>query len=300
VIGSALALHGLDDLVERLHERMPPPARFALHLVTPPDVVTLSAEDMLVPETLARFFVGALSDLTDTPAQADQRIAAQRFVKKYTAAIAPAALLTLAGGVAVDVSIPRLRFVVDGDMFSGLVLPPVDAARTSPSRPAVWPVAAAAVPSLDELRRHALEGLFYGTLVPAVEAVLRVVHVSRRMLWCGVSEQIDLFYAGARAAGVGDPAALEADRDVVLSAETIPGTALRNPNHGTFTLEHEPGLDRLFMVRGVCCMQFRLREDARYCTNCNLPTREVRAALRLKTAQAGNDPRAAAQRGPGG
>jgi ferric iron reductase protein FhuF len=289
-------LDGIDALVARLHEHMPPPARYALYLVPPPGAATLSAKELLGHETLARFFVGALSDLTDTPARQDQRIAAQRFVKKYTAAILPASLLPLAGGVAIDASLDRLRFIVEGDLLRGVMLAALDA-RTSSGRPAAWPIDAPAVRSLDDLRAHALETLFYGNLVPAVDAVLRVAHVSRRMLWCGVSEQIDLFYSGARLAGVGDPATLDADREVVLNAETLPGTSLRNPNHGTFTLEYEPRLDRLFMVRGVCCMQFRLRDPARYCTNCGLPTREERGVLRLKSAQVGNDPRVPVVRG---
>jgi ferric iron reductase protein FhuF len=291
-------LNGLAPLLARIRERMPPPARFDLYLTRPAGAATIACDELLEPATLRRFFVGALSDLTDTPAEEDQRIAAQRFFKKYSAAVLPASLLTLAGGVAIDVSIPRLSFVVENEMFRGVLIESLNA-RTTPERRAAWPVDAPATATLDELRAHTLESLFEGNLAPAIEAVLRAVRVSRRLLWCNVSEQIDLLYAGAQAARGIDAAALEADRDVVLNRATLPGSARPNPVYGTFEWESDPRFDKLFMLRDVCCMQFRLpARSGRYCGNCGLPTAEERSAMRLRSSREGADPRTSEQRGP--
>lgn len=263
---------------------MPETTRLSLSQTDPTDRETLSCAQLLEPAALRRFFVGSISDMSPTPEREDERIAAQRFFKKYVAGVLPASLLALAGGVAVDVSIPRLRFAAVGDELSGVILDIAGGAHRSAERAVLWPIAVPSVATLEELRALAFRALFAGNLEPAAEALMAVVHVSRRLLLSTIAEQLEFFYTGFRAAEICDVDVLESDRDMLFHAKTLPGPR-PNPLSGSAEWEYQPDLGRSFLVREVCCMQFKVpTRKNRYCATCGIPTVEQRNVMRRRGA----------------
>jgi ferric iron reductase protein FhuF len=263
---------------------------YPIHLAPPVGHEVVPATETLSDERIRDFSERAILEWTDHPEEEDLRAAISRFMRRYCGSMASAALVPLAAGVALDVALDRISFLIRDDMPKGVVLDLGGGERpiVSPERPTDWPLEAAGVAvetvaTVAELRRRGLENLVGANLVPAFERVLATVHVSPKLLWSTAAEQIDLLYDNAAdghdAAGF---APFAADRTAILFGDALPGFDGPHPLAGL--LEWETVLDPLFprplQVRRICCVNYVVPgRPGKYCRTCGLITPEERLAM---------------------
>ncbi|MGH9245459.1 MAG: ferric iron reductase [Acidimicrobiales bacterium] len=222
----------IDALAESVAEFGPRTQRFPVYLVPPPGEEVVAAETMLGVGDLHRFFLRALAEWIEHPDMAELIAAgASRFMRRYCGSMVSATLIPLTEGVAVDVSLPRVSLVVRDEMPMGAV---VDleggAVATSSERPTAWPITGETLGTAAALRERALHSLFADNLMPALRRVHEEVHLSRRLMWATVAEQIDALYETAIESG--DPrrrGTLAEDRDALFTAGSLPGVPGENP-----------------------------------------------------------------------
>ncbi len=260
-------------------------AAYPVYLAPPSGHEIVRATELLEPIALRAASERSIREWTARPQDEDIRAAVSRFARRYCGSIAAAALVPLANGVAFDVGLERVAFVIRNDMPMGVVLgidsvPPI----VSPSRPTGWPhEEARSVPSLSALREAALGSLFGEHLQPAFDAILREIHVSPRLLWSTAAEQIDLLYESAVESL--DPRSNEpfqADREAILFAGELPGLSRPNPMRDLLFWEtaDDPAFPRPLQVRRVCCVNYVVPgRPNTWCRTCGLISPEERLEL---------------------
>jgi ferric iron reductase protein FhuF len=258
---------------------------YPVYLDRPPGHEIVAADEVLAPQHLGRYFERSIMEWTDHPDEEDVRAAASRFVRRYCGSMAAASLLPLANGVAFDVSIPRVAFLIRNDMPMGVVLDTSGAEiNVSPARPTRWPVEGSrSLPTDEGLRGRALGSLLAGNIVPAFERVLERARVSPKLLWATAAEQIDSLYENARGGhdrGSFEP--FERDRRAILFGARVPGVQGPNPMLDLLDWEDsdDPLLPRSLQVRRICCVCYVIpgREPA-YCRTCGLLDKAERLDL---------------------
>jgi hypothetical protein len=221
----------------------------------------------------------------DVPASADRLMAsASNIMRTYFGVVATAALVPLAHGVGIDVSLPRLTLVLGRGRPMESVLDLSDSAvLTCPERPTDWPVRGTTVPSADALRGDVVRGLI-GNLSTAVGRVARAARVPKKVLWTTAVEQIDALYGTARL----DPAHALHNRacddfEALTQAALIPGTEQANPLRGLLTWERfdDPRLERSLQFRLQCCLCYLIRDGGTHCCSCPRVDKDARADLWL-------------------
>jgi hypothetical protein len=256
---------------------------YPVHLAPPPGYEIVRADDMLEPERLGRHCVRAITAWTQHPEEEDVRAAASRLMRRYCGSLASAALVPLAHGVALDVSLPRVAFLIRDEMPMGVVLDVADGSWVCAERPTAWPVEGArSVGTLAELRERAWQSLFSEHLAPAVDRVLSYAKLNPKVLWSTAAEQIDLLYENAlEGFGPTELANLAADREVILFAETIPGQPGLNPMRDTLEWEtiDDDAFPRPLQVRQICCVCFVIPGRNAYCRTCGLISQDERLTL---------------------
>jgi hypothetical protein len=250
-------------------------ASYPIYLNPPPGVEVVPQAELLDLANLSRYFERSIREWTDHPEDEDIRAAASRFLRRFCGSVAAAALVPLANGVAVDVSIPRVSLLIRRDMTLGTVLN-LDGAEvyTSAGRETTWPVDGRTLPTATELRRRAFESLFAENLVPSFERVLQAVHVSPRLLWTTAAESIELMYEYGRVYFDEDSwKPLEEDRLAVHFDAMLPGVAGQNPMLGLLDWEQfdDPLLPGRYQVRRICCVNYVIPgRKPSYCRTCGL------------------------------
>jgi hypothetical protein len=202
----------------------------------------------------------------------------------------------MAFGYEIDVSLERCRFVIQDNAPQGIVLgvgyqPPAYRERLR------TPVAnISGEVDLVQLRKGVLGSAIEGNLVRIIEAVLKLVKVSERMLWCNVAEQVEMVYE--HAAPIGPAAAeLAADHELIFNSDILPGCSRPNPLRRTLVWERIQEVDfaPTLSKREVCCITYSLPDrPGRYCWNCPLVERERRIAIARTASTIGMGPAAAA------
>jgi ferric iron reductase protein FhuF len=241
------------------------------------------AADIVSPNNLQTFCERAITEWTEHPAQEDIRAAASRFMRRYCGSVSMAGLLPLAHGVALDVGLERVAFLIRTEMPMGVVVDLEGAPiYTCAERPTSWPVAGLRLESLNELRARAIDALFVRHMAPAFESVLRFVHLNPRVLWTTAAEQIDLLYENAfEALSESEFAPFDADRRLLLFEEHLPGWTEANPLRGLLEWENanDPLLPRPLQIRRTCCVCYVIPGRNTYCRTCGLLSAEERLAL---------------------
>jgi ferric iron reductase protein FhuF len=249
------------------------------------DWEVIAAEELLSVDNLRGYFTRAIKEWSDHPSEEDQRAAASRFLRRYVGSVAAAALMPLSAGVALDVSIPRVKLVIRSELALGTIVDLTGApVYVSPARPTQWPVEGVSLASVEQLRHRAYESLFRDHLVPAFERVRAVIGVSARLVWATAAECVEYLYENARPyfddAGW---APLDEDRRVVHYADTVPGIDGPNPMKGLMEWEDfdDPDLPRPMQLRRICCVNYVIpgRGSNPYCRSCGLLTAEQRHQL---------------------
>jgi ferric iron reductase protein FhuF len=245
-------------------------AAFPVFIAPPEGLEIVGAREALDPKNLRSYCARSITEWSDAPELEDVRAAAARFFRRYAASVATAALVPLWHGVAVDVSLPRVRLVIRDEMPKGVVLHLTNGV-TATGRRSNWPITMSEVGSVEELQTCAFASLFADNLVPAFALARQSIPVPARLLWSLAAEQIDFLYEGARAAGLGDAnAAIEHDRWTLLHAPSIPGCDGPNPMVGLLDWEEtdDPDFPRPLQVRKVCCRSFVISGRDGPCRTC--------------------------------
>jgi hypothetical protein len=257
---------------------------YPVYLAPPSGYEIVTAEDMLQPERLGSYCERAITAWTQHPEEEDIRAAASRLMRRYCGSLASATFVPLAHGVALDVSLPRVAFLIRDEMPMGVVLDlSADGPWVSPERPTAWPLDdARSVATLAELRERAWLSLFSEHLAPAIERVLSYAKLNPKVLWSTAAEQIDLLYENALDGfGPTELANLSADREVALFASTLPGLLGANPLRNLLTWETvaDQAFPRPLQVREICCVCFVIPGRNAYCRTCGLISQEERLTL---------------------
>jgi len=258
-------------------------AAYPIFLAPPAGREVVPAQELLSAARLPDFFNRAILEWTARPQDEDVRAAASRFARRYCGSVAAAALIPLAHGVAVDVQLDRLAFVIRTEMPMGVVLSmDSDAVAVSGDRPTRWPLGGQDRGSAWVLRDQALTSLVRDNLAPAFERILATAHVSMKLLWSTAAEQIDMLYEN----GVDDPdqarqAAQAEDRDAILFGPRLPGHPGPNPMLDLLTWESvdDPDFPRPLQVRRICCINYVVPGRQAYCRTCGLLRADERLAL---------------------
>jgi ferric iron reductase protein FhuF len=261
---------------------------FPIHFRPPTGYEVVPALDLLEVERLRSYFVRAIAEWSSSPSEEDQRAAASRFVRRYAGAIGTAALVPLANGVALDVSLERVSLLIRSNLTLGVVLDLEGSdISVSPDRPTTWPIEELgrpiSVPSAADLRDRAFEALFGRNLAPAFERILEAIHVSDRLLWTNAAESIELMYEyGEPNADPAEWAPFEADRRAIHEAEAVAGIDGPNPARGLIEWEDfdDPLVPGPQQMRRVCCANFVIPgRPGKYCRTCGLIPFEERHRL---------------------
>jgi ferric iron reductase protein FhuF len=258
-------------------------AAYPIYLEPPAGYEIVDATDILSQANLRHFSERAITEWTQHPEQEDIRAAASRFMRRYCGSVAMAALLPLAHGVALDVALERISFLIRTEMPMGVV---IDLAGvpifTCAERPTHWPVTGECLDTLSGLRAAAVAGLIVRNLAPAFDAVLRFVQLNPRVLWSTAAEQIDLLYENASdGLSVPEFAPFNADRNVLLFAAQLPGCDGPNPLRDLLEWEDagDPQFPRPLQVRRTCCVCYVIPGRNTYCRTCGIISAEQRLAL---------------------
>jgi ferric iron reductase protein FhuF len=195
----------------------------------------------------------------------DPRAAASMWSRFYVSAIATWPLMVLPAGIAVATAADRCAVVLE-DRFPQRL-------RATSRR----------VDDPDQLRAEVFHGMFARHLAPLVDHMLRLVKLDPRVLWSNVGESIEAMYDVAMRR-LTDPSlkdALAADRNLLLTAERLPGVDGPNPIRGTIWYEQVeteiyPGPVH---VREMCCICFHIRTPTVYCRDCPMVSAKERATL---------------------
>lgn len=254
--------------------------------VEPPageELEIVSATDLLDPRNLRRYCERALLEWTDHPEDEDFRAAASRMLRRYCGSLALATLVPLAHGVAFDLSLPRVSFLIRTEMPMGVLLDPdrVMATRCE-ERPSDWPVDGPIVATTAALREVALRGALTGHLAPAFERVLAAVHVNPMMLWTTFAEQIDLAFTSLTSDDALIRARVAEDRAALLFDPILPGVEGPNPLLDLLAWERfdDPLLPEPLQVRKICCAQYVIPGRTQgYCRTCGIAPAEERHRL---------------------
>jgi ferric iron reductase protein FhuF len=260
-------------------------ASYPVYLEPPAGHEIVRAEDILASANLRTFCERAITAWTQHPEEEDVRAAASRFMRRYCGSVVTAALVPLAHGVALDVSLPRMSFLIRTEMPMGVVLD-LDGAElfTCRDRPTTWPIRARELASTTELREQAIGSLLGNNLVPAFDAVLGYVQLNPKVLWSTAAEQIDLMYENAFA-GLGERAFVPfgEDRTAILFGDRVAGVPGPGSNPMRDLLEwedaHDPEFPRPLQVRRTCCVCYVIPGRNAYCRTCGLISADERLAM---------------------
>ena len=262
-------------------------ASYPVYFKPPGGYEVVPAEDLLELENLRGYFTRAINEWSAHPSEEDQRAAASRFLRRYIGSIAGCALMPLSGGVALDVALSRVQFVIRADLPLGTVVD-LEGATTyvSPARPTAWPIGGVPVATVEELRRRAFERLFRDHAVPATGQVHSAIGVSWRLIWSTVAESIEYMYEHARPHFDDAAWASIAGDLAVIDADSVPGIEGPNPMQGLFEWEdfNDPEIPGPVRLRRVCCVNYIIpgRGSVRsggYCISCGLLSAEERHRL---------------------
>jgi ferric iron reductase protein FhuF len=266
-------------------------ASYPVYFKRPGGYEAVPAEELLRPENLRGYFTRAINEWSDRPTEEDQRAAASRFLRRYAGSIVGASLISLSGGVALDVALPRVQLLIRADLTLGSVVDLAGAtAYVSPARPTAWPIEAVSVASAEELRRRAYQSLFRDHLVPAIDRVHSAIGVSWKLIWTTVAESIEYMYEHGRPyfddAGW---APIAEDRAVIHLAGMVPGIEGANPMKGLIEWEDfgDPEIPGPVQLRRVCCVNYIVPgrgsrasdPTSGYCRSCGLLSAEQRHRL---------------------
>jgi hypothetical protein len=259
-------------------------ASYAIWLERPPVWEAIPCLELLTTEHMTGFFERAIAEWSATPSDEDIRAAASRFMRRYLLSVAAPAFVSLANGVAWELTLDRISVVMRPDLALGAVidirgLEPF----TSRERPTAWPISGREV-SFAELRDRALRPLYGDVHVRSFERVLSHVHVSPRLLWSTAAENVDYYYDNALDHVEGaERDRYAADRDFMLFGATIPGVEGENPMRGLLAWDDfsdDPRFPRPRQVRTVCCANYIVPgRNPPYCRTCGLRTSAERRAL---------------------
>jgi ferric iron reductase protein FhuF len=196
---------------------------------------------------------------------ADARVDAAQWLRAYVAVVANWPLLALPSGIAVETAADRCAVVVEDGFPQRL--------RSTTRR----------IEDPKALREAVFHDLFERHFRPLIEHTLQLVRLDARVLWGNVIESITVSYDRALRA-VYDPLltdALAADRNMLLTAERLPGIDGPNPMHGMVWYEMvEPEIyPGPVSVRSMCCIAFHVRRPVDYCRNCPNVSAKERATL---------------------
>jgi ferric iron reductase protein FhuF len=259
-------------------------ASYPVYLERPHGYEIVSAKDLLSSSNLRSFCERAITIWTQHPEEEDMRAAASRFMRRYCGSMSMAALLPLAHGVALDVSLERIAFLIRTDMPMGVVVD-LEGGRhswTCTQRQTAWPVAGQRLQTLHALRARAMESFLVRNLVPAFDSVLRFAQLNPRVLWSTAAEQIDLLYENAfEQLSEAEFAPFGADRRLLLFEEQLPGWSGPNPLRDLLEWEtvDDPYFPRPLQVRRICCVCYVIPGRNAYCRTCGLISAEQRLAM---------------------
>ena len=257
-------------------------ASYPVWLEPPPAWEVIPALELLTEQHMTNFFERAILEWTSHPEEEDIRAAASRFMRRYLLSVSAPAYLSLAHGVAWDLTLDRISIVMRPDLPLGAVIDLRGlAACTTPERPTAWPVDGTVVATLTELRERALRPLFGDVHVRSFERVLGHVHVSPKLLWSTAAENVDYYYDNALSLLDGDERErYAADREHILFGDALPGIEGESPIKGLLgwdDFRDDPLFPRLLQVRTMCCVNYVVPgRDPRYCRTCGLLTPEQR------------------------
>lgn len=224
---------------------------------------------------------GGTEGVADGRARAamDLTIAVSRFARQYCGAVSAAALIGLAHGVGIDMSmrhcsvtltnidlpVTRRRFVTAIELTAAQVV-------RCAARPTSLPVTGPVVACVEDLREYVWSRLFganYHRLFAVVRAVAPTV--SPALLWTSAAEYVGALRDAAEQHLTAAAAApYVADCRALLEDETLPGVAGPNPLRGRLCWQAAgPDAPRGVLTRQVCCLNYLLPErDGLLCQNC--------------------------------
>jgi hypothetical protein len=231
----------------------------------------------------------------------DRRAAASRFVRDWATGVVPVVLVGLAMGIGIDASLARAQSVwkrwnlrgSTGFAPHALSVGAEAFAVCAECHPREERGTVTVVPTHDELRARVWRQLFAEHLAPLLDAVLKVVKLSRRALWASAAEG-----AGRAATFAAEQLPADAARpfieecDALLAAAQLPGLPAPNPLSGQIYWKDIGRSDfpHGLMLRSVCCTVWTLpdRRGQLYCGTCPLPSVETLIAIQGRPA---TDPR---------
>jgi ferric iron reductase FhuF-like transporter len=263
-----------------------------IRLREPAGQETVPAETMLDAANLPDYFERAVLDWCADPTIEDKRAAASRFMRRYSHTMAYAALVPLLHGVAFEVGIPRIRFIMSthpgsSHMPMGVVLDLPGEIVGTDERRTGWPLTVTREVGLDELRALVVRNLVVDHLQVAIDRVIDAVQLAPAVLWTTVAEAVadvyEGYYEGADPATTAEEyARADADKAALLTSAALPGVPGRNPLRNLLEWEtvDDPLLPRPVQVRKMCCVNFVIPgRPTPYCRTCGLLSREERATL---------------------
>jgi hypothetical protein len=260
-------------------------ASYAIWLEPPATWEVIPALELLTAKHMTKFFERAILEWTDHPEDEDIRAAASRFMRRYLLSVAAPVYVSLANGVAWDLTLDRISIVMRPDLPLGAVLDLRGLATyTTAERPTSWPIDSSVQTTLDDLRQRALRPLFGDVHVRSFERVLGHVHVSPKLLWSTAAENVDYYYDNALALLVGEERdRYAADRERILFGDTLPGIEGDSPIKGLLgwdDFRDDPLFPRLLQVRTMCCVNYVVPgRNPRYCRTCGIITVDERREL---------------------
>jgi len=258
-------------------------ASYAIWLQPPPVWETIPCLELLTTAHMTEFFERAIQEWSPNPSEEDIRAAASRFMRRYLLSVAAPAFVSLANGVAWDLTLDRISVVMRPDLALGAVIDIEGLeAHTTSERPTSWPVSGRPT-TLTDLRERALRPLFADVHVRSFERVLSHVRVSPRLLWSTAAENVDYYYDNALDhVGGTERDRYAADRELILFSDAHPGIEGPNPMKDLLAWDDfsdDPRFPRARQVRTVCCANYVVPgRNPRYCRTCGLIPQEQRRA----------------------
>ncbi|NIK61449.1 IucA/IucC family C-terminal-domain containing protein [Kribbella shirazensis] len=239
----------------------------------------------------------------------DMRAYVSRYVRHYAGSLSIAALVGMAEGIGLDLSVSRCSFVLWKTIPFRLVLDQRDdeVVRCS-ERPASWSAAGPVLETLDELRAHVCSRLYGEHLDSFVNTVAERTNLAPGLLWTNVAEWPTTMSAAACEYLDDDVAqGYVDDQRMLLEDEVLPGvTGQPNPLRDRMDWTHvdDGAFPDEVATRRLCCLSYLLEDRfGRLCANCpHLPVEEKVALIRerhgaLPGSTAGDATKAAIERG---
>ena len=97
-------------------------ASYPIYLERPDGYEILPAADLLSASNLRHFCERAITDWAPHPEEEHIRAGASRFMRRYCGSVSMAALLPLGHGVALDISLERVSFLIRTQIPMGVVI----------------------------------------------------------------------------------------------------------------------------------------------------------------------------------